>query len=124
MPDITGDVRPSKIAGSTDPAHAVRVLNDAFRKRGVDGMAAITPGINALGTDALIEIVRKIREFDDFTADNDPYGEHDMGAFLHQGERVFWKIDYYDLELKYGSPDPADPTVTERVLTIMLAAEY
>ena len=124
MSDITGDVRPSKIAASAAPAHAVRTLNDAFRKHGVGGMAAVTPGIKALGTDALIQIVRKIREFDDFTADNDPYGEHDMGAFLYQGERIFWKIDYYDLELKYGSPEPADPTVTERVLTVMLAAEY
>ena len=37
---------------------------------------------------------------------------------------VFWKIDAYDRTLEFGSDDPADPSVTRRVLTIMLASEY
>ncbi len=65
-----------------------------------------------------------MRDFEDFTADNDPYGEHDFGAFQLGGEKLFWKIDYYDLALEMGSPDPADPAVTRRILTIMLAEEY
>ena len=39
-------------------------------------------------------------------------------------ERVFWKLDYYDRELQFASEDAADPTITRRVLTIMLSDEY
>jgi Protein of unknown function (DUF3768) len=55
---------------------------------------------------------------------NDPHGEHDFGSFEYSGQTIFWKIDYYDMRLKWGSPDPADPAVTRRVLTILLAEEY
>ena len=62
--------------------------------------------------------------FDSFTEDNDPHGEHDFGAFDFKDERIFWKIDYYDAACEYGCEDPADPSKTTRVLTIMLASEY
>ena len=62
--------------------------------------------------------------FHDFNQDNDPHGEHDFGAIRVLGEKLFWKIDYYDLNKEYHSPDAADPAVTCRVLTLMLASEY
>jgi hypothetical protein len=54
----------------------------------------------------------------------DPYGEHDFGAFEHNGQRIFWKIDYYGLTMTNGSEDPSDPKHTVRMLTVMLASEY
>ncbi|MBL0001421.1 MAG: DUF3768 domain-containing protein [Sphingomonadales bacterium] len=65
-----------------------------------------------------------VRTFNDFTNGNDPYGEHDFGAFTMGGERLFFKLDYYDHSLQAHSPNAADAAVTHRVLTIMLASEY
>jgi hypothetical protein len=84
----------------------------------------MTPGIAALGPEAVSRLVQTISIFDDFCAANDPYGEHDFGAFDFDGTPIMFKIDYYDKSLEFGSPDPADPTVTERIITIMLAEEY
>lgn len=62
----------------------------------------------------------------DFTASigDDPHSERDMGFLNFLGERIIFKIDYYDLDREYGSDNPADPAVTSRVMTIMLAADY
>jgi len=63
--------------------------------------------------------------FDDFNADNDPHREHDFGSFELDGEKLFWKIDYYSTDdPDLGSEDPSDLTKTLRVLTVMLAEEY
>ena len=70
------------------------------------------------------QIIARVRTFSEFTEKNDPHCEHDFGAFRLGNEVIFWKVDYYDLSLQNGSPNPADPTVTTRVLTIMLAQEY
>ncbi len=88
------------------------------------GKVYVTRGITALPPVDQIEIMACVRSFDDFTENNDPYGERDFGAFDHNGQKIFWKIDYYDRALKYGSEDPSDPEKTTRVLTIMLAEEY
>ena len=90
----------------------------------VGGSIVITAGVHALGLIRLTQLVEQVTTFDQFTADNDPYGEHDFGAFEHGGERFFWKIDYFDKNLTVGSPNPADPDITCRVLTLMLASEY
>jgi hypothetical protein len=70
------------------------------------------------------QLLRAVADFAAFGPDNDPHGEHDCAVLEHDGERLIWKIDYYDRALTYGSPDPADPAVTQRVLTVMLASEY
>lgn len=103
----------------------IRRLNDEFRKNPLGkGEVLLTAGVRALGDAVATAALLAVREFTAFTPDNDPHGEHDFGAFEITGERLFWKIDYYDLSLKAHSPDPADAAVTHRVLTIMLASEY
>lgn len=102
----------------------IRRLNDELRQNPEKGIAVITPGVASLGPEAVKNIFRTIAVFDDFCRDNDPYGEHDFGAFDAGPEKVFFKIDYYDLALSAHSPDAGDPNVTKRVITIMLASEY
>lgn len=70
------------------------------------------------------EVMVAVKEFTDFSGDNDPWGEHDFGAVSVAGEKVFWKIDYYNLDLSAGSENPANEGLTHRVLTVMLASEY
>ncbi len=110
---------------TTNDTARIRDLNDAFRRCfPPNGKRFITDGIFALDAADRDAILAKVRAFDSFTGDNDPHGEHDFGSFDHNGERIFWKIDYYDAACKKGSEDPADPAQTTRVLTIMLAEEY
>lgn len=100
-------------------------LNDLLRTTFLTGRVVMTEGILALPSAAREDIITKVRAFDAFTAGNDPYGEHDFGSIEVAGVgKVFWKIDYYDPTLTYGSEDPADPKATARVLAIMLAEEY
>ena len=102
----------------------IKTLNDNFRKTFIGGRVMLTSGIRAKTQDEIAEILEKVRSFDNFTTANDPYGEHDFGSFDYKGQKIFWKIDYYDLNYEYMSENPSDPTITNRVLTIMLADEY
>jgi hypothetical protein len=102
----------------------IRKLNDQFRQSLRGGVLVMTAGVIALGQDRQLKILEAVAKFDTFDQDNDPYGEHDFGALEVEGERLFFKIDYYDHDLSAHSPDPADPSVTKRLLTIMLADEY
>ncbi len=99
-------------------------LNDAFRRSFSGGRVMLTAGIAALPAPTRDAILAAVRGFDRFGPDNDRHGEHDFGALTVAGERVFWKIDAYDRSLAQASPDPSDPAITVRVLTLMLAEEY
>ena len=103
----------------------IRRLNDSFRRSlSGGGKRLMTAGIAALPYPDQAAILAKVMQHDDFPEGDDPYGEHDFGAFDHAGQRIFWKIDTYDPTEEFGSEDPADPTKTVRVLTILLADEY
>jgi hypothetical protein len=102
----------------------IRALNDELRQNFREGTAVMTVGVAALGAEAVARIVKTIAIYDDFCHANDPYEEHDFGSFEADGHTIFFKIDYYNKALTSHSPDPSDPSVTERVITIMLAEEY
>ncbi|MGA2496081.1 MAG: DUF3768 domain-containing protein [Roseiarcus sp.] len=104
----------------------IRDLNDAFRKS-LDpnlGKLMMTSGVSTLPNDVRAMAIREVETFDAFGRDNDPHGEHDFGSFDLAGHKFFFKVDYYDPRLEFGSDDPADPAKTTRVLTLMLADEY
>ena len=105
-------------------AARIRDLNDAFRRSFVGGRVTLTAGVGALPDRVRAAVITAVRAFDIFTADDDPHGEHDFGAVEVAGERFYWKIDYFDRSLRVHSPDPADPNVTVRTMTILCRDEY
>lgn len=112
-------------ADGARPVQRIRELNDLFRTTGQGlGTVLITRGIEELGPDAVLCIMGKVRTYTAFTPENDPWGEHDFGRIDVNGEIIYWKIVYYDLDRRTGSPNPANPAVTFRVLTVLLANEY
>lgn len=107
----------SKETGPNPSNPSLAERNDAFRQTCIP---FVTAGV--LFLDDVPDLIQAVREFDDFTSDNDPYGEHDFGALMWAAERVYWKIDYYDQDLRSWR-DPQDPDC-QRILTILLASEY
>ena len=97
-------------------------LNDHFRSTGEGGQIFHTAGIAGLPLATMYAVVSAVRRFDQFTPDNDPYGEHDCAALVLAGLRIIWKIDYYPADGERA--DPADTASTKRVMTIMLGEEY
>ena len=102
----------------------IKTLNDNLRKHLIGGRVMLTAGINAKSQDDIARILSKVRHFNNFTPDNDPYNEHDFGSFNYKGEKIYWKIDYYDKSYQFYSEDPSNPDITNRVMTVMLASEY
>lgn len=120
----TPDKFPAEREDTDAEKAAIRTLNDNLRRRLEGGRVMMTQGVNALADDTLHRVLQAVQTFDDFTEDNDPYQTHEFGMIEVDDERVMFKIDAYDENFEYGSPDAADPEVTRRVMTILLASEY
>lgn len=106
-------------------AEKIRELNDQFRQTLSGGLVILTEGISCLCSTLKFEILCEVKSYNKFDKNNDPYSEHDFGSFKHPiAGKIFWKIDYYDMDMQYHSEDPSDQKKTKRVLTIMLAEEY
>lgn len=102
----------------------IRAFNDAFRTTLEGGKVFITSGVDALPSDVKAMAIKKMMAYDAFDDEEELYGEHHFGSFTLSGYAFFFRIDAYDKNMEYGSPDPTDPTVTKRVLVLMLAEEY
>lgn len=102
----------------------IATLNDTFHKTFTCGQVLLTAGIAAMSSEDKANIVSLVQNFNDFNEDNDPYSEHDFFSIDYKGNKIFAKIDYYDLNNQYMSENPANPDITNRVLTIMMAEEY
>jgi hypothetical protein len=96
----------------------------AFRKSFSGGKVVMTASVDALPAIVKANALLEVARFDRFTPDNDPWGEHDFGSFELVGRTFFWKLDYFDANMEFGSEDPSDPEQTTRVLTLMLAEDY
>ncbi|OYY75793.1 MAG: hypothetical protein B7Y43_17980 [Sphingomonas sp. 28-62-20] len=127
--------RPISPAPAVDRISIIATLNDALRQNLTQpghNRVVMTLGVQDLIGDvslfrnfhARAELLRAIRDYDEFGVDVDPHGERDFGRFTFCDAALYWKIDYYDRAIDFGSPDPADPQVTTRVLTILLTSEY
>ena len=120
----TAGVEDTGAASGMAPAERIRALNDELRTTGSGGKTYLSRGLLEKGPDFIAKVTAAVRSFEAFSDDNDPWQEHDCATLDVDGEPVMFKIDCYDVNMEYGSPDPADPKVTRRVLTIMLAEEY
>ena len=113
--DVPGDTV-KREAGMTDK-EKIASRNDAFRRRGLG--VDLSQGVEEIGD--VEEVLQMIREFDGFTKENDPHGEHDHGTVEWEGEEVFWKIGYFDVSLNYWESPLCQNC--RRVLTVMLESE-
>lgn len=102
----------------------IATLNDNFRKTFIGGEVLLSAGIAAMSSEDKANIISMVQNFNDFTPSNDVYGEHDFLSIDYKGNKIFAKIDYYDLNYEFMSENPANPDITNRVLTILLSCEY
>jgi len=112
------------ICAKVPRAEAIARLNDLVRTTGTGGTVVITQGVRAITGFSAEVLAAELANYSDFDPDNDPHGERDFGCLTLWSHDLLWKIDYYDHELKFGSDNPADPDVTHRVLTVLLAREW
>ncbi|MBX5130756.1 DUF3768 domain-containing protein [Rhizobium lentis] len=102
----------------------VRALNDKLRRFETAGEILIAGALAHAEADEIVKAIEQVKDYAAFDPKDDPYGEHDYGAFEIEGQKYMWKIDYYDLAMENLSENPADPSLTKRVLTIFYAEDY
>ena len=102
----------------------IATLNDKFRRSFINGEVLLSAGIAAMSSEDKANIISMVQNFNDFTPSNDVYGEHDFLSIDYKGNKIFAKIDYYDLNYEFMSENPANPDITNRVLTIMKVFEW
>lgn len=107
-----------------DITRKIRELNDTLRTTFTGGILVMTRGVATLTLATRLALLDRVQKFDAFDEGNDVHAEHDFGHVDLDGERYFFKIDYLDRSMESGSPDPSDPRVTKRIITLMRSEEY
>jgi len=116
-----------------EEAATIAAQNDAFRRTilpsdgqppAPKGKIVMTQGISGLDPDVQLELTRQVAAFEAFVEESDPHGWHEMGVIEIADTTVWFKIDLYDTQYQYGSPEPQDLAQTRRVLTLLLPSEY
>lgn len=74
----------------------IQQLNDAFRTSLNPnlGRVVMTSGVACLDAETIALILDAVLTYDQFDEGIDPYGDHDMGRLVVDGEDCYWKIDY------------------------------
>lgn len=111
---------------SDENASKIRILNQHFRLTLEGGEVMFVGDLAGREAKDLIlqhRVLAAVRVAP-IAEGNDPYGEADFGTVEVDGERFMWKIDYYDQAMEMQSPNPADPAVTKRVMSIFFSRDY
>jgi len=112
-----------KVADLNDQLRKDMFTGNMLKKHNLKNKIVLTPGIAGLNLIDKEKVFASVKYYGNFTKNNNPWGEKDFGSFNFKKETFNWKIDYYDNDMKYHSPDKTDPNKTVRVLTIMKAEE-
>lgn len=104
--------------------------NDRFRSSlgvlsAIPGRIVLTASVAALDAAQQLLILNLLKTYSDFTPDSDPYETHEFGILeVPVGDeitKIYWRIDLYDADYRYGSEEPDNTDVTRRVLTLMMS---
>ena len=103
---------------------ATALLNDRFRQGDRSlGEYKLSRQVLALPKHKQKQLFKELQEFSDFNPQNDPSGDRSRGEIVMDNFTYIWKIDYLDTTMTMVSDDPADPSVTTRVLSIIRTGE-
>ena len=108
----------------TNKAQQIRALKDDLRQHLIGGGAVITPGIAPLAEKPSTGLSKQSLGMMASVTATTRTENMTLGHSKPKGKRSFSRCDYYDKALAAHSPDPANSSVSERVITIMLAQEY
>lgn len=91
----------------------IRELNDELRTKGhaLNGRVVVMGGLTNESREKHHSVFEAVAKFDAWTTGDDPYGEHDFGKVVVDGEAFIWKIDYYAIG------DEATARIIPRTLT-------
>lgn len=95
-------------------------LNDQLRTTFKGGRVQMTAAVCALDPQLRGRALSALSRYDKFSDGE----EHDSGVFIFAGYSFEWRIEYRGKDGIGVSPDPANPEMTFRVLTLYAATDF